>query len=188
MAIAAEGVLKVKANWKILVEGGIEAYHFKNTHRQTIGPHFLDNLSSFDMLGPHIRSVLARNTVKDIADVPKEEWDIRAHSNILYTLMPLDQFLVMEDHIIWINAKATDVNLTELRISTLALKSDLAEEKQGHWDRNHHIALTTLQEDFEINESVQNGLLTGANDMLTFGRFESALERFNEEVEKYLKQ
>ena len=32
------------ANWKILVEGGIESYHFRIAHKDTIGPFFQDNL------------------------------------------------------------------------------------------------------------------------------------------------
>ncbi len=37
-----------------------------------------------------------------------------------------------------------------------------------------------------VNEAVQAGLESGANTMLTFGRYEGALHRFNEEVEKFL--
>ena len=40
LAVAAETILDVRANWKLLVEGGLEAYHFKVAHRNTIGPHF----------------------------------------------------------------------------------------------------------------------------------------------------
>ena len=54
-------------NWKILIEGGIEAYHFRVAHRDTIGPHFPDNLSSYRMFGPHIRSVLPRAALADLA-------------------------------------------------------------------------------------------------------------------------
>ena len=52
MAIAAEDTALHKANWKILVEGGIEAYHFRVAHRHTIGPHFEDNLSTYQMFWP----------------------------------------------------------------------------------------------------------------------------------------
>lgn len=187
MAFAASETLTVNANWKIIVEGGIEAYHFKITHKATIGPHFMDNLSRYDMLGPHMRSVLARNSVKSLEKLPQEEWNIREHSNILYSIFPLDQFLTMEDHVIWIHARPVEVDKTELRISTLALKSELTAEKAAHWERNHQIAVSTLKEDFAINESIQKGLKSGANGTLTFGRFESALKVFNAEVEAHLR-
>ena len=48
------------ANWKILFEGGLESYHFRIAHKDTIGPFFQDNLSSYRTFGPHIRSILPR--------------------------------------------------------------------------------------------------------------------------------
>ena len=52
---------KVRAvNWKILIEGGIESYHFRIAHKDSIGPFFQDNLSSYRVFGPHIRSILPR--------------------------------------------------------------------------------------------------------------------------------
>jgi len=36
-----------RANWKVLVEGGLESYHFKVAHRETVGRLFEDNLSTY---------------------------------------------------------------------------------------------------------------------------------------------
>ena len=58
LAMAHSDVIEKQSNWKLLVEGGLEAYHFKVAHRETIGPHFMDNLSSYERLGAHMRSVL----------------------------------------------------------------------------------------------------------------------------------
>ena len=55
-----------------------------------------------------------------------------------------------------------------------------------HWRKNHDITVRTLAEDFAIGESIQSGLLSGANDELRFGRFEGALDRFNRIVERDL--
>ena len=48
------------ANWKILVEGGLESYHFRIAHKDTIGRYFQDSLSSYRVFGRHIRSILPR--------------------------------------------------------------------------------------------------------------------------------
>ena len=50
--IAHSDEIDCAANWKILVEGGIEAYHFRVAHRDTIAPYFIDNLSSIRMSMP----------------------------------------------------------------------------------------------------------------------------------------
>ncbi len=186
LAVAATNTIERDANWKLLIEGGIEAYHFKVAHRDTIGPHFLDNLSSYEMLGPHMRSVLPRTSLTSLGDVPRENWSIRDHANVLFTVFPTNQFLLMQDHVGWISFRPLAADRTELRLTTLAPKSEITPDRQAHWDRNHQITLTTLAEDFELNEQVQAGLASGAPDRLTFGRYEGALDRFNAEVEARL--
>ena len=72
---------------------------------------------------------------------------------------------------------------TELRLVTLAPISRL--EEDDYWENNRRITSNTLNEDFVIGESIQAGLATGANEHLTFGRFEGALPEFNRVVKRY---
>ena len=183
MAIAHEEKKVHNSNWKILVEGGIESYHFKVAHRKTIGPYFEDNLSSYQMLGDHMRSVLMRSSMHVLRDQPTDQWRLRDHANIIYTFFPTTQLLVQKDHVVWINSRPVSAGQTELRLATLAPKSRLAEE--AYWEKNHQITSTTLNEDFVIGESIQNGFASGANDVITFGRFEGALPEFNRTIKRH---
>ena len=183
--IAAEDTLDIAANWKILIEGGIEAYHFKVAHRATIAPFFEDNLSSYQMFGNHMRSILPRATMAKLSPDERENWRIRDHANILYTFFPLTQFLVQQDHTVMIRSTPLAADRTQLRIATLAPKDgpDAEEKDATHWARNHKITRVTLDEDFDIGEGIQRGLASGANERLTFGRFEGALTTFNQAVD-----
>lgn len=183
LAVRAESVETRDVNWKILVEGGLEAYHFKVAHRDTIGPYFNDNLSTYQVFGSHLRSVLPRASIREMADLPEDEWSIRQHANLLYTIFPLNQFLVQQDHLVWVQLEPLTESRSRLVLRTLAPEGAGSE---AHWQRNHRITCTTLAEDFEIGESIQAGLASGANDNLTFGRFEGALRRFNDTVERLL--
>ena len=183
MAIAHEEKKIHNSNWKILVEGGIESYHFKVAHRKTIGPYFEDNLSSYQMLGDHMRSVLMRSSMHVLRDQPTNQWRLRDHANIIYTFFPTTQLLVQKDHVVWINSRPVSAGQTELRLATLAPKSRLGEE--AYWEKNHQITSTTLNEDFVIGESIQNGFASGANDVITFGRFEGALPEFNRTIKRH---
>ena len=183
MAIAHEEKKVHNSNWKILVEGGIESYHFKVAHRKTIGPYFEDNLSSYQMLGDHMRSVLMRSSMHVLKDQPTDQWRLRDHANIIYTFFPTTQLLVQKDHVVWINSRPVSAGQTELRLATLAPKSRLAEA--AYWEKNHQITSTTLNEDFVIGESIQNGFASGANDVITFGRFEGALPEFNRTIKRH---
>ena len=183
MAIAHEEKKVHNSNWKVLVEGGIESYHFKVAHRKTIGPYFEDNLSSYQMLGDHMRSVLMRSSMHVLRDQPTDQWRLRDHANIIYTFFPTTQLLVQKDHVVWINSRPVSAGQTELRLATLAPKSRLGEE--AYWEKNHQITSTTLNEDFVIGESIQNGFASGANDVITFGRFEGALPEFNRTIKRH---
>lgn len=184
MVVVHQDALVHDANWKILVEGGIEAYHFKVAHRTTIGPHFEDNLSSYRMFGPHMRSILMRTSMAKLDPETRDCWRLRDHAQVLYTLFPTSSLLVQQDHIAWILSEPVSAGQTRMRLSLLAPR-DWAGEAE-HWARNHAITRTTLNEDFVIGESIQSTLASGANQNMLFGRFEGALDAFNKVVETYL--
>lgn len=186
--IAAETNLEIAANWKTLAEGGIEAYHFRVAHKETIAPYFTDNLSTYRMFGSHMRSVLPRVTMPELHETPETEWQIRRDANLLYTLVPTTQLLVQQDHVVWIHMTPRSEGQTTVRMVTLVPADEPdTEEMQAHWDRNHQITLATLGEDFELGEEIQAGFASRGNPSHLFGRFEGALNRFNLVIEEMLR-
>ena len=184
--IAVDETIDIHANWKVLVEGGIEAYHFRVAHAATIAPYFPDNLSTYRIFGQHLRSVLPRTTMTDLATKPQDQWAIRQDSNVLYSLMPTVQLLVQQDHIVWINSDPLAADHTRMRIATLVPKDANTDELQAHWQKNHAITRATLMEDFELGEEIQSGFASRGNPSHLFGRFEGALNRFNLMVEELI--
>ena len=184
MQVMHQDVSVHDANWKILVEGGIEAYHFKTAHRDTIGPFFEDNMSSYRMFGPHMRSILMRSSMAGLTPDSRDSWRLRDHAQVLYTLFPSSSLLVQSDHIAWIQSEPQSAGRTAMRLSTLAPKAEA--DKTEHWQRNHTITTTTLDEDFVIGANIQKTLAGGANEELIFGRFEGALAAFNAAVDARL--
>ena len=176
----------IGANWKILAEGGLEAYHFRVAHRETIAPLFLDNLSSYRRVGNHLRSVLPRSSLSALTAQPEQDWDIGKHSNLLYTLFPGSQFLVQEDHFVWIRMIPLAADRTRLRLATMVPADSGTGEMARYWQSNHDFTLRTLNEDFALGEGIQEGLASGANEHLNFGRYEGALAKFNQIVDAAL--
>lgn len=173
-----------QCNWKFVVEGGIEAYHFRVAHRDTIAQLFNDNLSSYACFGPHLRSVLPRSTLPALAAQAQGDWNIREHANVLYSIFPSTSLLVQSDHVVWIQLDPLAVDRTQLTVTTLKPAAGTAPD--SYWDKHHGLSLTTLDEDFALAESIHTGLASGANQTLKFGRFEGALHRFNDTVRHYL--
>ena len=182
--IVAEETVDIAANWKLIVEGGIEAYHFRVAHKATIAPYFPNNLSTYQLFGPHIRSVLPRTTMLELADTDEAGWNIRRDANLLYSLMPNTQLLVQQDHVVWIALDPLSEGLSRLRIATLAPESEAGNTK--HWARNQAITMATLKEDFDLGVEIQAGFASRGNPSHLFGRFEGALNRFNLNVEQLL--
>ena len=184
MAVFQSDSWEFDANWKLIVEGGLEAYHFRVAHRDTIAPLFLDNLSSYQCFDDHIRSVLPRSNLAELPQMSASEWDIFRYANVLYTLFPSTQFLVQEDHVAWVQVEPLAADRTRVRLSTVVPKRDLVPERRSHWQKNHDLTVRTLKEDFAIGEGIQQGFSTGANTHLNFGRFEGALDQFNQAIDR----
>lgn len=131
MYLASDETIEVEANWKLIVEGGIEAYHFKVAHRGTIGPFFEDNRSTYRMFGDHMRSILMRSNMARLALDTREDWRLRDHAQVLYNLLPTSSLLVQQDHIAWIHAEPLGPAKTRLRLATLAPKAQAHRTDHG---------------------------------------------------------
>ena len=185
--VAVVDNLDIAANWKLLLEGGLEAYHFRVAHRNTVASYFPDNLSTYRMFGPHVRTVLPRISMPDMRDVPETDWQIRRDANLLYTLTPTTQLLVQQDHVMWMHLEPLAEDRTGVRVATLVPRSvPETDETQGRWEKNQKITMAALSEDFELGEEVQAGFASRGNPSHLFGRFEGALNWFNVAIEEMI--
>ena len=185
--IAAIEEIDIAANWKLLMEGGMEAYHFRVAHKNTIGPYFPDNLLTYSTFGPHMRAVLPRISMPNLQETPQEQWQIRKDANMVYTLMCNTQLLVQQDHVMWFHFEPVSEAITHMRMATLVpCSAPQTNEMQTHWERNQKITVTALMEDFELGEEIQSGFASRGNPSHLFGRFEGALNRFNLAVEEMI--
>ena len=185
--VAVVDNLDIAANWKLLLEGGLEAYHFRIAHRNTVASYFPDNLSTYRMFGPHVRTVLPRISMPDMRDVPETDWQIRRDANLLYTLTPTTQLLVQQDHVMWMHLEPLAEDRTSVRVATLVPRSvPEIDETQGRWEKNQKITMAALSEDFELGEEVQAGFASRGNPSHLFGRFEGALNWFNVAIEEMI--
>ncbi len=178
-----------KSNWKLIVDGGLESYHFRVAHRDTVAGFFADNISTFEFIGDHIRTVLPRTSIVELAELPQDEWDIRKHTHIVYAIAPNATILMQERHFELI--LATPVSATETRVEVMTIvpkprPEGFSDKAQRFWTENHAFTKKTLAEDFEIGEQIQRGMRTGANEFFRFARFEGALTEWHRRLDSKL--
>jgi len=174
------------ASWKIILDGGLESYHFKVAHAKTIGDKFLGNAAVWRLLGDHVRSVLPRTSLRKLPDRPRREWDIRRCTNVLYSVLPNASILVQSDHLVLIRAQPLAIDRSEVVLSTLVPAGAAeTEEAKGYFRANHELTARALDEDFRLAEQIQRGLATGANETFRFARYEAALVAVHEILARY---
>lgn len=176
------------SNWKIVSGGGLESYHFKVTHAKTIAPYFYNNISICEALAPHFRLILPRQSIDKLRDTPKDQWNIRDHTHMVYQLFPNVALLVQDDHIAMFTMTPLSANKCEITFKMLIPKDEFKERDQSHWDLNHQITKATLDEDFHMGESIQAGMQSGANSHLRFGLFEGGLGQLEQFIDQAIEK
>lgn len=176
-------------NWKLVVDTFLEPYHFASLHRETVAPYFLANLCVADRHGPHLREVLPRPSLVELAQQPPEEWDLVAHSVLVYVLFPNTVFVKFDDHIeTWrVHPDPTDPGRSVCDLDFYVPDVPATASSERHWENNWQLTIATVeQEDFAAMAGVQRGLASGAMAQLRVGANEPALAMFHAALDEQL--
>ena len=171
-------------NWKLFFDVFAEGYHVAVAHSETIATMFLDNTGTYERIGPHLRNTFAKRTLAELRDRPRDEWRLRDHANVLYILHPNTLILVMPDHATVNTVFPDGTDGCVFHSMTLVPGNPEDDDKaRAHWQKNADILSAVTGEDFALGEAIQAGLRSGANKVLTFGRYEQSIGWFHDAVE-----
>jgi len=178
-------VLRRRMNWKMLIDTFLESYHFGVLHTETVAPIFLHNVCLFHPFGFHMRETLPRRSIIDMRALPEREWDLVKHTALVYILFPNAVIVMQADHAeVWrvfpVNGKVDEcVAFLDFYVPEPAA----SEKAHEHWRRNLDLTLRTVEEeDFPTGEGIQRGLGSGAQEHVTYGRNEPALQHWQRSV------
>lgn len=184
--VYAPRVVERALNWKLAIDVFLEAYHLRPTHQTSIYKMFFDNVGLVDPVGPHLRNLFPKRTIRELAGVPEERWELRRHANVLFHVFPNTLILVEPDHIGVLHLWPLGIDRTRLTSYTLVPEPVASDKARAYWDANNAILYHAIDEDFAMGESIQRGLSSGANTDLVFGAFEHALAHFHAQVDARL--
>jgi phenylpropionate dioxygenase-like ring-hydroxylating dioxygenase large terminal subunit len=174
-------------NWKLIVEAFLDAYHIRALHRDSIYRFFVDAASMFEHVGPHVRAVSARRSLRD-APGELAGADLRALGTPSYVVFPTTVIIVHPDFVSVLLLHPLSAERTEFAHVML-----VPEERVGdavHWDKSWALIDETVfaREDLWVCEQIQRGLAAGTTDALVFGELESAMRSFHAAVDSVLRE
>ncbi|MGE0621221.1 MAG: SRPBCC family protein [Pseudomonadales bacterium] len=180
--------VEVRMNWKLVVDTFLESYHIPVLHRKTIAPYLHGNLGTFDALGRHLRMIIPRHSLKDLADVAPEQRDLVTHSATVYVLFPNTVFISQGDHLeVFQVYPGSSPDHARMLVTLYAPDPVASDSATRHWQNNLDLLLATVQgEDFPLGEHIQQDFAVGAQEHITFGRNEPALAHFHRMVDERL--
>jgi phenylpropionate dioxygenase-like ring-hydroxylating dioxygenase large terminal subunit len=176
-----------KTNWKLVVEGTLEGYHFPVLHPKSAHPLFEDKCVFYDKFGQHLRSVLPKRSLNFIKNTERDKWRLLSVANVVYTLFPNETILNQSDHFLWINPHPIGPAETLVRFRLLIPKDAMTVDREEMWRENKELTYQVQYEDLEIYSAIQLGLESRANTDHCYGLQEDALRQFNENIDRYLR-
>lgn len=174
-------------NWKLLVDGGLEGYHFKIAHAQTIGPYFLDNLSVATENKLHSSIIFPKRAMKKLKDQPEVEWNFRKAANILVHVFPNTIILIEPDHLMVVTNFPLDEKTTESQSFMLLPTEPTTEKAKEYWDLNANIFWTAINEDNDMAVLQQKSFNGYSDTNMIVGSYEKLLVQFEHLVDAALK-
>jgi len=175
---------RVAANWKLVVDTGLEAYHVRSTHRTTIYKTiFFDNCSLVDRLGPHLRIVFPKTNIERLRERPRAQWNLRDVAYVGYLLFPNTTLLVTPDHVIRMTVVPDGATACRVQLSMLTSTFPASERDWAVAQHNSDLMARTFDEDFAMAESIASGLHRGTQRQLVLGRMELGLQHFHATLE-----
>jgi len=170
---------EVDVNWKIYVEGFLEGYHIRSTHRDTFYPYGFDNLTVLERCGPNSRITFPFRRIAKLAEVPAEQRRVDGLLTYVYHLFPNVFVTVLSRHTNLVVLEPLVVDRTRLLLYRLTNRgggedaAQLARRDAAFVDR------TGAGEDLAIVQAIQRSIGSGANEVFTFGHFESLIVHFH---------
>ena len=170
-------------NWKLAGETSMEGYHIGALHRESFLPYGYNNLNVVEKFGPNARVVFPFNRIEKLRKQPKTNWRLDGMITDVYQLFPNSHLSVLSRHTLLIILEPLSPLRTRYEVFRISNKGLTVEDSVK--DANF-VKDTGLQEDRHAAISMTEGLSSGANEFMTFSRYEEAAIHFHRHLDQLL--
>lgn len=175
---------EVEANWKVFLEGFLEGYHIRATHLETFLPYGFDNLTLLETFGRNSRITFPFKRIKKLENVPAAERNVMGLVTYVYHLFPNALVTVLSSHTNLVVLEPIAIDKTRFVSYTLTNPGhgDAAEAVAAAKRDAEFVGNTGAAEDRAVVSAIQRGLASGANEVFTFGHYESLIVHFHRQL------
>ena len=169
------------------MDGYLEVYHHDIVHRATVGAHTVGNLLVHDTYGPHQRMTFARPSLRELAELPPDEWvEPAQHIRLIHSVFPnLSASGIVGGHCLVGIILPIDLHRTVTKQFVLCAPGEQDDAWREAAEAFSDLTLRAVRdEDYALVQTVQEALASGANDDFLLGRNEPAVQHYHEMVQR----
>jgi hypothetical protein len=166
---------RVEANWKFVVEGFLEGYHIRTTHKETFYPYGFDNLTLLDTYGLHGRVVFPFKRVLSLAEREPAARRLRRCCTVVHQVFP--NVIVAAQPYTMAVVMLEPLGVGETRVRQVVLVDPAESPDKAREDLS--FLARGLDEDMEMACAVHARAAAMRGETLLFGAFEGLLAHFH---------
>lgn len=184
LVLEREDMMPAEMNWKFVLDGFLEVYHFSTLHAKSIAPYFFGNYSPFHAFGPHGRMVGVRASFDKLRGKPKDHIDtdeLIKHFAVNYMIFPNTVLVWQGDHFeSWTAFPGDQPDRCVSHVQSITTAAMAHSEFEAKWARNWKIMTSTVvEEDWAVSKTIQQSVHAMPADRIVFGRNEPGLQHFH---------
>lgn len=168
-------------NWKMYLDATLESYHIPSLHSSTGGAGWFARVGAFDALWPHARAMLPEPSLLELEDTDPASWELLRHAGLLYSIFPNTTVLLHRGIAQVMTVFPEGPGRAVLRSGMLAAPTDDDGGELRH--AYYQTYWQTMEEDFQVLESMQANLSARATERLLIGRQEFLLADYHRAID-----
>ncbi len=183
-----QSVTNRACNWKLVMDAFLESYHVKRLHKHTLGEFFLDGHAIIEQDGVHMIASVAREAIREAAQLPESDWDDRLHTSHSMYFLPNTVMVVHPDYLSLLHMYPQAAGQTTIVHNMLIPEAPGTDSARRHWQRSFELIDGGVfqAEDFTTAERMQAGMHQDGRDHLLIGRNEFSIISFHETLARLM--
>jgi phenylpropionate dioxygenase-like ring-hydroxylating dioxygenase large terminal subunit len=180
------------ANWKLINDAFLEAYHIRVLHKDTIYPFFADGLTAAARFGPHNQSLVARRAgetwARSDASAPDDMPGLCELATPSHVVFPNTITIFHPDYLSLVTLYPVEAGLLRWTHRMLIPADRATPDWTPHWEKTFRLIEEGVfqKEDIACAVGIQKGFASGANRWLTAGRAEQGIGCFHADIARAL--